>query len=257
MPLSDFTRDEVELICKDCCSLSELARCLNYSSRGSILYVIKNYLDKNEIDYSHFTGIGKNRVKRNYDNIFIENSTVSQKILRRYYFDGDYTPYKCSICGQEPFWNGKPLTLILDHINGYNNDDRLENLRWVCPNCDRQLPTTTGCNKNHGIRVEKYSTCIDCGKRILKENIRCKVCNMKYLSAKGIESQKKKGIHNFVNREVNREELKSLIREKTMLEVGESYGVSDNAIRRWCKKYELPYKKTEINKISDEDWRDI
>ena len=42
-----------------------------------------------------------------------------------------------------------------------------------------------------------------------------------------------------------------------MLEVGESYGVSDNAIRKWCKKYELPYKKTEINKISDEDWEKI
>ena len=42
----------------------------------------------------------------------------------------------------KPIWQGKPLTLILDHINGKNNDDRLENLRWVCPNCNRQLPTT-------------------------------------------------------------------------------------------------------------------
>ena len=49
--------------------------------------------------------------------------------------------YKCSICGQEPFWNGKPLTLTLDHINGKNHDNELSNLRWVCPNCDRQLDT--------------------------------------------------------------------------------------------------------------------
>ena len=62
------------------------------------------------------------------------------------YIKGNYTPYKCSICGLEPFWNGKELTLTLDHINGINNDDRLENLRWVCPNCDRQLSTFSGKN---------------------------------------------------------------------------------------------------------------
>ncbi len=39
------------------------------------------------------------------------------------------------------------MTLILDHINGENHDDRLENLRWVCPNCNQQLPTTGGRNQ--------------------------------------------------------------------------------------------------------------
>jgi len=41
-----------------------------------------------------------------------------------------------------PEWQNKPLTLILDHINGNNKDHRLENLRWVCPNCNQQLETT-------------------------------------------------------------------------------------------------------------------
>ena len=39
--------------------------------------------------------------------------------------------------------------MILDHINGDNKDDRLENLRWVCPNCNYQLDTTNGKNKKH------------------------------------------------------------------------------------------------------------
>lgn len=62
--------------------------------------------------------------------------------MRERYLHNNYTPYECSICGQKPFWNGKPMSLIIDHINGVNNDNRLENLRWVCPNCNIQLPTS-------------------------------------------------------------------------------------------------------------------
>ena len=47
-----------------------------------------------------------------------------------------------------PIWQGKPLTLILDHKNGNNRDNRLENLHWVCPNCNQQLPTTGYHGKN-------------------------------------------------------------------------------------------------------------
>ena len=104
-------------------------------------------------------------VKRNPENIFIKNSTASQTTLRRWYEKGNYTEYKCSICGQEPFWNGKELTLTLDHINGDNRDDRLENLRWVCPNCDRQLDTFCSKNTNYNIRKNKkiITYCKNCG----------------------------------------------------------------------------------------------
>ena len=54
-----------------------------------------------------------------------------------------------------------------------------------------------------------------------------------------------------------REELKAKIKTQSFLSIGKEYGVSDNAIRKWCKAYNLPFKKTEINKISDEDWKDI
>ena len=58
--------------------------------------------------------------------------------------------YKCEICGQLPEWNGKPLVLVLDHINGDSSDNRVENLRFVCPNCDIQLPTFGSKNRGHG-----------------------------------------------------------------------------------------------------------
>ena len=58
--------------------------------------------------------------------------------------------YKCSECGNTGFWNNKPLSLDLDHINGINTDDRLENLRFLCPNCHRQTETFAGKNVGKG-----------------------------------------------------------------------------------------------------------
>lgn len=55
----------------------------------------------------------------------------------------------------------------------------------------------------------------------------------------------------------NREELKQMIRNKSFLSIGKEYGVSDNAIRKWCKSMELPFKKEEIKKYSDLDWSNI
>jgi uncharacterized protein with PIN domain len=77
----------------------------------------------------------------------------------------------CSICGLLPEWNGKELTLILDHINGHNKDHRIENLRWVCPNCNSQLDTTGARNikrlREEGfyeqVENKKEKQCSECG----------------------------------------------------------------------------------------------
>ena len=62
--------------------------------------------------------------------------------------------HKCEICGTE-LWNNQPVPLVLDHINGRANDDRLENLRLVCCNCDAQLPTYKSKNKNSDRKKRK------------------------------------------------------------------------------------------------------
>jgi 5-methylcytosine-specific restriction endonuclease McrA len=55
----------------------------------------------------------------------------------------------CAICRCLPTWNGKPLTLVLDHINGRADDFRMENLRLLCPNCNSQTVTFSGRNKKY------------------------------------------------------------------------------------------------------------
>ena len=146
--VDNYSIEELTNIVNDSRTLQEVLKKLGYSSvSGANRQTVQSRLDKYNISTEHFTkGVGRG-IKRSEENIFCENSTASQKVLREWYKKGNYTEYKCSICGLEPFWNGKELTLTLDHINGNNLDDRLENLRWVCPNCDRQLDTFGSKNR--------------------------------------------------------------------------------------------------------------
>lgn len=81
--------------------------------------------------------------------VLVEHSTYTRNSLKKRLIDDKILPYLCAGCGCEPEWMGKPLVLILDHINGVNDDNRIENLRFVCPNCNSQLPTFCGRNKGN------------------------------------------------------------------------------------------------------------
>lgn len=86
--------------------------------------------------------------------------------------------------------------------------------------------------------VEGYY-CIDCGKRITRGSTRCVKCSNKAKCTIFIP----------------REELKEMIRTKSFVEIGSNFNVSDNAIRKWCKKYNLPFRKKDIKEYSEEDWK--
>jgi len=73
--------------------------------------------------------------------VFCENAKIARHHVKKKVLQRNLIPHECDLCGIGPEWQGKPMPLILDHINGINNDNRLENLRFVCSNCDSQLPT--------------------------------------------------------------------------------------------------------------------
>jgi hypothetical protein len=75
------------------------------------------------------------------EDVLRRDPTIRQRRVRNMVLRYNLVPYICAICQSLPTWMGSPLTLILDHINGDPIDHRLENLRFVCPNCESQLPT--------------------------------------------------------------------------------------------------------------------
>lgn len=79
-----------------------------------------------------------------------EYTTKSRYNLKKQIIKFNLIPYVCAKCGNTGTWNDEPLSLQLDHINGINNDDRLKNLRFLCPNCHAQTPTYAGKAKGNG-----------------------------------------------------------------------------------------------------------
>ena len=62
----------------------------------------------------------------------------------------------CAICGNPPIWNNKPIVFIVDHIDGNAANNKRDNLRCVCPNCDSQLDTYKSKNKNGARSYYRY-----------------------------------------------------------------------------------------------------
>jgi hypothetical protein len=114
------------------------------------------------LDTSHWKGqrhgtTGQPR-KLPWDEVLIENSPYRLGAGRkaRLIKEG-ILQNQCYICGGSPEWMGQPLSLVLDHINGVRNDNRLGNIRLVCPNCNSQLPTFCGRNLKNKIAIQGES----------------------------------------------------------------------------------------------------
>ena len=79
------------------------------------------------------------------EDVFVQDSTYARHRLKARLLKSGLVPYRCG-CGITDMWNGSPIVLELDHINGVNNDNRIENLRFLCPNCHSQQPTNSAKN---------------------------------------------------------------------------------------------------------------
>lgn len=157
-------------------------------------------------------------------NILTENSNYERSKLKKRLVEKGLLKYECCKCKNTGSWLGKPISLQLDHINGVNNDNRLENLRIMCPNCHSQ--TETYCGKHR----KKIYTCLDCGIEIKKASTKCNKCAPKEVGKKSRKF------------EISKEELEKLIIKYPMTKVGNLLGVSDNSIRKRCKILEIDYK---------------
>jgi hypothetical protein len=259
-------------------SIAEVCRKLNIKAVGGNYNTIKNKISKLNLDISHFTGKAWNQGVR-YK--MIKKAIPLNEILVKDYPYPSYRLAKrleaagikdhiCECC-KNTHWLGNPIKLELHHINGNHNDNRLENLQLLCPNCHSFTDNYRGKNqgrsaqkktsevepckfeetltdnadgnlepspKNYIILKEGVETrhkepkskepkyCAYCGTELLGKSRRNKYCSQE--CAHKSNGSKRPSVFILLN------DFKEL---KSFLQVGKKYGVSDNAVRKWCKLY--------------------
>jgi 5-methylcytosine-specific restriction endonuclease McrA len=143
--------NELKEIIKSSTSLSDICKKCNLPIRSHLFSYLKEFFDNENIDASHILNRFQTQRKSEYkipiNKLLVRdckhhNVSVKFRIIKE-----NLLPYKCALCDLVPIWNNKELIFHLDHINGINNDNRIENLRLLCYNCHSQTPTF-GIHKN-------------------------------------------------------------------------------------------------------------
>ena len=225
-----FTEEEFIKAVEASSSIKESLRKLGLAASGSSYKVFHSRAKALEIDISHFSLCGSeekplNFQRRGLEEVLIQNSPyINTTHLKNRLIKIGFLQTCCSECGISN-WNDKPLSLHLDHINGIRNDNRIENLRLLCPNCHSQTDTYAGKNiRPTNKKVKETSSCVECGCKVSSGSTRCVACNIPFSSP-------------FKAEWPSIEQLLSMVEQTSYVAVGKKLGVSDNAVRKHIKKH--------------------
>lgn len=151
--------------------------------------------------------------------VMVENSTYKTSNLRRRLLREGVKAHCCERCRRTE-WEGEPIPLELEHINGVANDHRLENLLLLCPNCHALTPTWRG-------RKNLRNRCADCGTRVASKSQRCNPCAQEYSRT----AERPTKIEWPASTEVA-----LMVAKHGWSATGRLLGVSDNAVRKRLRK---------------------
>lgn len=195
---------EFRALVADSINIGAVLRYFGYDNKGRNNHIVKMRCKELNIDTSHFNKLIRPKAAKfriPLEKVLVKDCPYSiggsSKIIKK----SGILKKECYECGLISEWNKLPLTLQLDHINGDNRDNRIENIRLLCPNCHSQTPNFAG----RSLKKEKPP-------KIYKEILRGENNPKSKLKLKDIE------------------EIRGS--EKTNIFLAKKYGVSDSLISR-------------------------
>src|SRR3972149_3387888 len=242
------SRNELEVLVKSSKTFSEILRYVGLFPHGNNQKTLQKRLEKENISFSHIPrGVNANKgrflgggfVSFPLEKVLVENSTYNRYDLKKRLFKNGLLENKCYECGLIPEWRGKPLSLQIDHINGICDDNRLENLRILCPNCHSQTDNFAGKKlRVHPIKQPRpYKRKVNVSSKEIAETFGSK----KLRKAREINPNWRHE-PKYKNRKTirpSKEELEKLLWQKPTLQLAKEFGVSDKAVEKWAKAYGL------------------
>lgn len=232
-----YTEQELKDFVANSRSYMELAKQLGYSLGGSYVNSMRKMIAHYNFDVSHFIDPTQSNAN-NFDySRFTTNSLYAAKQLRPalLHLRGN----QCEQCKLTE-WLEQPIVLEVHHLDGDKTNNTLENLQLLCPNCHSLTDNWRGRKKEQQIDSPSIQTveskqlyCKECGTPIggRSKHTLCHTCA------------------SVAQRTVERptpQQLAQEILNTSFCAVGRKYGVSDNAIRKWCKTYGIPTNKEEL-----------
>lgn len=233
--LYNFTPEELQNLLDTSNSYGHLLKRIGLNPKGgnpeTLKHIISEYnLSTEQLDINRhnlFSEMGKktnSKMRIDLKDVFDGKVKYqsSYNLLQRLFNEG-YKERKCENCGITE-WLGKPIAFHLHHEDGNHNNNALSNLKVLCPNCHSQTDNFAGKSRKAYKDKKDKRKIVSAVKKSLKLP------------------------------PITREELKRKIRSIPFTSIAGEYGVTDNAIRKWCDKYQLPRKKSVIQTYSDEEW---
>jgi 5-methylcytosine-specific restriction endonuclease McrA len=230
--------DKIVELCKCAITFSQVEINLGLSSPSGGL---RKYIKTCKIPMPNYLGIAASNLlsqkgrKKISVNDLCEDSLIATGVIKNFLLkEGMKTP-ACEKCGWKEMREDGKIPIELHHLNGDNSDNRLCNLQILCPNCHSLTPSYGGKNKLSKLRRTKQEeravyyyepkyNCKTCGK--LGYGIYCSI-QCSHIAQRKVMNRPTK------------EELADKINKYSWTAIGRMYGVSDKAVKKWAKQYEL------------------